>query len=58
MKEKPIATVLKDWRKNKKISQQAAAEFLEVSIGAVQSWEQGRIKPSRFAAGFIRQNCK
>jgi DNA-binding transcriptional regulator YiaG len=58
MKEKPIAEVLKDWRNKKDLSQQAAAQFLEISISALQSWEQGRKKPSRFTAGFIRANCK
>jgi len=58
MKEKPIKTILKEWRTKKQLTQQSAAEFLEVSISALQGWEQGRNKPSRFTAGFIRANCK
>jgi DNA-binding transcriptional regulator YiaG len=58
MKEKPIAEVLKDWRKKHGLSQQTAAAELEISISALQAWEQGRNRPSRFTIGFIRANCK
>jgi DNA-binding transcriptional regulator YiaG len=58
MKKKPIANVLKSWRKKNDFSQQKAAFILNCSIAAIQSWEQKRSEPMPPTADFIRENCK
>jgi DNA-binding transcriptional regulator YiaG len=58
MKRKPIAGVLKDWRKKNNLSQQKAAFILNFSIATIQSWEQERNEPLPQTADFIREKCK
>jgi DNA-binding transcriptional regulator YiaG len=55
---KPISEVLKAWRKRRRLSQQAAAILLEISISALQKWEQGIIAPGPIYDNHVRNRCK
>lgn len=44
---------LKEWRQFKGLSQEDAAEYLEVPTGTLQGWEQGRHQPNDLAVGAI-----
>jgi transcriptional regulator with XRE-family HTH domain len=42
----PIATNLKKRRKEKKLTQKAMANFLQIKSSRYSSWEEGRAEPS------------
>lgn len=43
--EKPFGDELRDWRAQHGLTQEEAAEALEVKLNTYQEWEQGRNKP-------------
>lgn len=50
-----FALYLKSWRRSKKILQKQAAEFLQVKLGTLRSWEEGKRTPSKLALAEIKR---